>query len=136
MQSDELEQWLLSLPLQEPCEVEGERVYLNLADGGAEIGLVLLVQASAAQVADALRTAFQGALEYEAGLALAPDGGDLLLNRWLPGVEAWSDVAEALDELLSQAALVRAAMASGAGPSDAVRRDDERMRRALSGELG
>jgi hypothetical protein len=133
MQADELEQWLLSLPLQEPCEVEGERVYLSLGEGGAEIGLILLPQASAAQVADALRTGFQGALDFEAGLALAPDSGDLLLNRWLPGAEAWSDVAEALDDLLSQAFLWRSAMASGGGLNEAVRRDDARMRQALGG---
>jgi hypothetical protein len=132
MQPDQLEQWLLSLPLGEPCEIDGERVYLTQAEGGAEIGLILLPHPSQAQIAEAMRTGFQGALEFEAGLALSPEGGELLLNRWMPGAEAWSDVGEALEEILNQAALWRAAMAAGGGHSESVRRDDARMRQALN----
>lgn len=129
MQSDELEQWLLSLPLDEPCMVAGEQVYLSVGDGGAEIGLVLLQEPSQAQVLDAMRTGFQGALDHAAGLALAP-AGDLVLNRWMPGVEAWSDVADALEDLLNQGALWRAAMAPGRLEIHA---DDDRVRRSLAG---
>lgn len=131
MRPEQLEQWLLALPLGEPCDIDGERVYLNLAEGGAEMGLILLAQPAQAQIAEAMRTGFQGALEFRAGLALSPDDGALLLNRWMPGAQAWSDVAEALEELLNQAALWRAAMTTGAGRSEAVRRDDARMRQVL-----
>lgn len=136
MQSDELELWLLSLPLAEPCEIEGENVYLSLGEGGAELGVIMFPKPSQAQMADALRTGFQGALDFGAGLALSPEGGALLLNRWLPGVEAWSDAADALEELLDAAALWRAAMGAGSDHDhdEAIRRDDARMRRALDGE--
>lgn len=133
MQSDELEQWLLSLPLAEPCDIDGESVYLSLGEGGAEIGLILLPHPSQAQIAEAMRTGFQGALDFQAGLALSPEGGELILNRWMPGAEAWSDVAEALEDILNQAALWRAAMAAGGGHTEAVRRDDARMRRTFNG---
>src|SRR4051794_8392848 len=120
MQSDELEDWLLSLPLAEPCEIDGESVYLALGDGGAEIGVILFPQPSQAQIAEALRTGFQGALDFGVGMALASEGGALLLNRWLPGAEAWSDAAAALEELLDAAALWRAAMGAGTGHDEAL----------------
>lgn len=134
MQSDELEQWLLSLPLGEPVEIDGESVYLSLAGGGAELGLILLPQPSEAQVAEAMRTGFQSALDYEAGLALSADEGDLLLSRWMPDAEAWSDVGEALEDLLSQASLWRAVAAGGNEQAEDVQRDEARMRRAVIGD--
>lgn len=133
MHSEEMEQWLLSLPLGEAIDIDGEQAYLNLGEGGAEIGVILLAEPNQAQIADAMRTGFQAALEFEAGLALSPEGGELLLNRWLPGVEAWSDAAEALEDILNHASLWRALMAAGSGPGEAVLRDDARMRRALNG---
>ena len=30
MAADDLEKWLLSLPLEEPCNIDGENVYLRL----------------------------------------------------------------------------------------------------------
>jgi len=133
MQSDELEQWLLSLPLGEPVEIDGERVYLSLASEGAELGLILLPRPSEAEVAVAMRTGFQGALDYEAGLALSADDGDLLLSRWIAGAEAWSDVGDALEDLLSQASLWRAVAAGGSELTEDVQRDEARMRRAVNG---
>lgn len=135
MLSEELEQWLLSLPLDEPCEIDGENVYLKLSNGGAELGLVLIPRPTGVQIADALRTGFQGALEFDAGLALSTDSGDLILNQWLSGVEAWSDVSEALESILNQAALWRAAMAVGDGHNDAARREESRARQAFNGGL-
>lgn len=133
MQSDQLEQWLLTLPLGEPCHIDGENVYLALGEAGAELGLILLQAPNGAQIAEAMRVGFQGAREFDAGLALAPEGGDLVLNRWVPDAEAWSDVGEALEDLLNQAALWRASMAAGVVSvlRDANRREEERMRRVL-----
>lgn len=135
MLSEELEQWLLSLPLDEPCDIDGENVYLRLGDGGAELGLVLTMQPTGVQIAEALRTGFQGALEFEAGLALSTENGDLVLNRWLAGVEAWSDVSEALEGILNQAALWRAAVTVNDGHNDAARRAESRARQAVNGGL-
>jgi len=131
MAADDLEQWLLSLPLEEPCEIDGEQVYLKLGDTGAELGLILFAQPTGAQIAEAMRSGFQGALEYEAGLALGADGGELLLNRWLEGAEAWSDVAEALEGILNQAVLYRAVM-SYSEDHASLAREESRGRRELN----
>ncbi len=132
MAADDLEQWLLSLPLEEPCNIDGENVYLRLGPDGAELGVILMTNPSAAQVAEALRTGFQGALEYEAGLALAAAGDELVINRWIDDVEAWSDVGEALEGILNQAALFRAAMAHSEDHAGVARRPDTRARQELN----
>lgn len=135
MQSEELEQWLLALPLDEPCDIDGEAVYLRVRDGGAELGLILVEEPTDNQIADTMRSAFQCALDFDAGLAIDPEGGELILNRWLPGAEAWSDVAEALEGILNQAALWRAAMTTGSGRVSTASRAEERARQALNGGL-
>lgn len=132
MAAEELERWLLGLPLDELCDIDGERVYLRLGSGGAELGLLLISHPSEAQIGEAMRTGFQGALQFEAGLALAPDGGGLVLNRWLDGVEAWGDVAEALEEILNHAALCRAAMAGSGNRNEVMRRAESHVRRMLN----
>lgn len=132
MAEEELKQWLLGLPLDDACEIDGERVYLKPGDGGAELGLVLFSRPTGAQIGEAARTGFQGALEFEAGLALSGDDGALVLNRWLEGIETWSDAAEALEEILNQAALWRAAMAVSRSTNEAVRRAESQARKALN----
>ena len=132
MAEEELKQWLLGLPLDDACEIDGERVYLKPDDGGAELGLILAVRPTGAQISAAARSGFQGALEFEAGLALSGNGGALVLNRWLEGIEAWSDAAEALEDILNQAALWRDAMAASRSTSGAVRRAESHDRKALN----
>ncbi|WP_296555980.1 hypothetical protein [Pigmentiphaga sp.] len=132
MTAEELEQWLLGLPLDEAVEIDGERVYLKPGDGGAELGLVLASRPTGEQIREAARTGFQGALEFAAGLALAGDDGALVLNRWLDGVETWSDAAGELEDLLNQAALWRAAMAVSRSTNEAARRAESHARKALN----
>lgn len=60
MAAEELERWLLGLPLDELCDIDGERVYLRLGSGGAELGLLLISHPSEAQIGEAMRTGFQG----------------------------------------------------------------------------
>ena len=132
MNAEELEQWLLGLPLDDACEIDGERVYLKVGDGGAELGLVLVSRPTGAQISEAMRTGFQGALEFEAGLALSADGGALVLNRWLDGIETWLGAAEALEDILNQAALWRAAMGVSRSSNEAMRRAESHARKALN----
>lgn len=132
MAADDLEKWLLSLPLEEPCNIDGENVYLRLGPDGAELGVILMTSPSGAQMAEAMRTGFQSALEYEAGLALGAAGDELVINRWIDGVEAWSDVGEALEGILNQAALFRAAMAHHEDHAGTQRRADARVRQELN----
>jgi hypothetical protein len=110
MLSLQLEHWLDSLSLEQPVEVDGETVSLELHPDGAMLSLNLCAAATGAQLADALHTGFQSALEFDAGLALSEDGA-LVLSQWLPAASAWRDAAEALEGLLNQAAMWRAAMA-------------------------
>ncbi|WP_075257003.1 hypothetical protein [Herbaspirillum camelliae] len=134
MVSQEMEQWLQALPLGEPIDIGGESVCLLVDDDGAELVLVLLREPSQAQIAEAMRSGFQCALDFEAGLAIAEDSGALVLNRWLAQAETWVDVAEALEDILNQAGLCRVAMKpSTARPAQEANRAELRMRAALNG---
>ena len=134
MQSQQIEQWLDALPLDEPVDVDGETVLLALQPGGATLGAQLSRAATGVQLADAMRTGFQSALEFEAGLSLGDDGS-LMLTQWLPGAESWRDAGDALEGLLNQVAMWRAAMAPGAStPAAESRRDADRIRQLFSGE--
>lgn len=135
MHSQQIEQWLDALPLDELVEVDGESVLLAPQTGGAALGVHLCRAATGVQLADALRTGFQSALEFEAGLSLGDDGA-LMLTQWLPGAESWHDAGDALEGLLNQAAMWRAAMAPGAAAPAAAepRRDADRIRQLFSGE--
>jgi hypothetical protein len=133
MSTDSPEQWLKSLPLDELVNIDGESVFLRVQPEGAELGVCLIVNASDATLADALRTSFQGALEFEAGLGWEQDGQRLVLTQWLPSVGAWSDVPEALEKILNQASLWRAAMSQvEVRQEKSSRRVEERFRKLLA----
>src|SRR5450830_222915 len=124
MLSEELEQWLQGLPLGEPFDVGGESVYLQVTEDGAELGVILVPEPTDAQIIESMRSGFQFALDFEAGLAISDDSGALVLNRWLPQAETWADVAEALEDILNQAGLWRIATKPSTG------RQPEEMSRA------
>lgn len=134
MVDDSTEQWLSALPLDELVDIDGESVFLRVQPDGAELGVRLLGRATDANLADALRTSFQGALEFDAGLGWEQEGGALVLTQWLAGVASWSEVPEALENILNQASLWRAAMAPAAARRDhnhSTRRAEERFRKLL-----
>ncbi|KRB99099.1 hypothetical protein [Duganella sp. Root198D2] len=108
--SDDIARWLEDLPADAPLVLDGESACLQLASGGAELAAILLREASDAQVEEAARTGFQGARQFEAGLALRADGA-LILSQWLPQAASWLDAAPALEPLFNQLAMWRAAMA-------------------------
>lgn len=56
---------------------------------------------------DLLEAGFLSALEFDAGLALNPDGTRLILNQWIPGAQSWLDIVNELDMILQQAAALR-----------------------------
>lgn len=107
--SDDIAGWLANLAADAPLVLDGESAYLQPASGGAELGVILLREASDAQLEEAARTGFQGARQFEAGLALRADGA-LVLSQWLPQAESWQDAAPALEQLFNQLAMWRAAM--------------------------
>ncbi|TQK12972.1 hypothetical protein FB599_0379 [Herbaspirillum sp. SJZ130] len=134
MLSEDLEQWLQGLPLGEPFDIGGESVYLQVGDGGAELGVILVREPTDAQITESMRCGFQCALEFEAGLAIPDDGDALVLNRWLPDAETWADAADALENILNQAGLWRAAMKPSNGrQAEDSSRAEQRLRTALNG---
>jgi hypothetical protein len=138
--SEELNSWLAAQALDRPVAIDGETVYLRLGQYGAELGAYLWPGAVPARLQEALKQGFSSALVFDAGLALAPDGEGVLLSQWLPEARGWVDAADALERLLNQLALWRAALApSGrevrAAPAGAGR-DEQKMRRLLAGAGG
>jgi len=115
--------------------VDGESVYLKIHLGGAELGATLLRSCTQIQLRNALRIGFTSALTHDAGLAQAPDGRALLLTQWLPGVRSWPEAAGALENLLNQLALWRAALAppDAARPLPSVDRNERHLRTLLAG---
>lgn len=108
--ADHLEEWLASLPVNEPVSIDGEQAYLRVGPRGAELGVYLLRHFTPAQMEDAAHAGFQSARQFDAGLALLDDNA-LVLNQWLPDVDSWPQAIDALEEILNQAALWRALMA-------------------------
>ncbi len=135
MENNSLEQWLQELPLDEVVEIDGESVFLNVHPHGAELGVYLANSCTGRMLSDALRTGFQSALSFDAGLGVSGEGNHLTLSRWLPHAESWTDVSEALEDLLNQTAMWRAAMAySGPARDDKLNRHEARVRQLFSEE--
>lgn len=131
---DDLEQWLQALPLNQTIDIDGESVYLKVQPKGAELGILLLRNYTGIQLAEALRTGFQSALEFDAGLGVNVEEQMLVLTRWLPDLGAWPDAAEALESILNQTSMWRAALTPvEADQDDIIKRSEERIRHSLSG---
>ena len=132
---DEIEQWLLELPLDVPIDIDGESVYLKVHSDGAELGAYLVHSYSSAQLQDALKQGFQSALQFDAGLGRTPDGRSLVLTQWLPDVRYWFEAAEPLERLLNQLSMWRTALASGKvqQTNTLETRNEQRLRMLLRG---
>ena len=98
----ELVQWLAKQKLDEPVDIGGESVYLKRYADGAELGAYLIRDHSQEQLIRAMQQGFSNALEFDAGLALAPDGSSLMLTQWLPNVSGWLEAAKPLEDFLNQ----------------------------------
>lgn len=107
MQIVELERTLKTFPLDEPVSIDGESVYLRVDLDGAELGVHFLESVTDQQLQDVLQLGFQSAMEFDAGWALSSDGNTLLLTQWLPGARDWTQVSEALEQLLNQVEVLR-----------------------------
>jgi hypothetical protein len=131
----DFDQWLDRLPLNEPVEIDGDWVYLNIHPRGAELGAYLVSAHTPAQLQDAMRLGFASALTYQAGLAVTPDGNALVLTQWLPAVDSWPQAVQPLENLLNQLSLWRATLAPSETPrfSDAGDRNERRLRTLLAG---
>ncbi|SFF95798.1 hypothetical protein SAMN05518865_106283 [Duganella sp. CF458] len=131
--SDDIARWLEDLPADAPLVLDGESAYLQPASGGAELGAILLREASDAQLEEAARTGFQGARQFEAGLALRADGA-LVLSQWLPQAESWLDAAPALEQLFNQLAMWRMAAAPArARANNSPDQSEQRIRALFAG---
>jgi hypothetical protein len=129
--------WLQSLPLGSPVEIDDEVVSLDVKPAGAVLSGRLLAPYTQAQLQDALACGFRNALFHEAGLGVSPDGNELVLNRWLPNVRRWADATQELEDLLNQLAAWRAELApSGLAQSllaTVAGRNEQRLRRLFAG---
>ncbi len=115
---EQLQHWLAGSPVDTILDLYEEQVFLNLARDGAELGLVLMPQGGADQLAEVMGLGFSSALQFEAGLSCSADGKQVLLTRWLPGVRNWIAAGAALQALLEQGAAWRH-MLNQQGPSAA-----------------
>lgn len=96
------DQWLDTLPLEQPVEIDGKWVCLRLRPGGAELEGLLFSNYTQQQLEYALNQGFSSAIVFDAGLGESSDGRDLVLSQWLPGAYRWRDAAQALENLLDQ----------------------------------
>jgi hypothetical protein len=133
---DELGRWLEAQPLDEPVEVDGESVYLKVLADGAELGACLVRDYAQDQLHDAMKLGFRSATEFDAGLGVSEDGSSLMLTQWLPHATGWLDAAAALENLLNQLGMWRAALDPvkeqqwGTGSN----RNEQRLRKLFMGE--
>lgn len=130
----DLHAWLRTQPLNAPVEINGESVYLNVEVDGAELGAILLHDHAPAQLREALLQGFSSAIDFDAGLGLGAGGNSLTLTQWLPGVFSWLQAADALENLLNQLSVWRAALEPAASlPAAMTRtRTEDRLRKNLA----
>lgn len=133
--NDEILQWLQDLPLNQPVDINGQSVYLKVFDDGAELGAILIRSHTMADCIAALQMGFSSAIQYDAGLSESADGKALLLTRWLPHAKTWLDAQGPLDNLLSQVATWRAALAPSTPVKsiNAQRNNEQRLRTLFAG---
>lgn len=110
LSDSDLQAWLNAQPLDTPVEINGESVYLNVGANGAELGAILLHDYTPGQLREALLQGFSSAIDFDAGLGLSADGNSLTLTQWLPNVYSWRQAADALEHLLNQLSVWRAAL--------------------------
>jgi hypothetical protein len=132
---DETEQWLRALSLDEPAEIDGERIYLKVGQGGAELGGYLFRAYTRVQLQQALRQGFRSAMKFDAGLGVTTDGSDLVLTQWLVNASSWLDAAEPMEKLLNQLSTWRAALepAKPAVMDTAAKRHEQSLRMLFKG---
>ena len=138
MLDPDTEQWLQSLPVGSPVAIDGFEVWLKTFPVGAELGAHLLHRFSEAELQEALAQGFEGAIEFDAGFGLSPDGESLCLSQWLPGIGGWLEAAEPLEKLLDQVEMLRERIdpARKALTRDPVQeRFEQRMRKKLEGGI-
>ncbi|MEN3296544.1 MAG: hypothetical protein V7642_5797 [Burkholderiales bacterium] len=132
------EQWLRTLPVDEPSSVGGVEVWLTVSPAGAELGACLIPVCADAQLADALKQGFRSAIDFDAGFSLSPDGKSLCLTQWLSNVYGWLEAAEPLEKLLNQVDMLHAALdptRSALIRNPAIARIEQRLRMSLAGRI-
>ena len=132
------EAWLQSLPVGTPVAIDGVEVWLKTFPVGAELGAYLLHGFSEAELQDALRHGFRGAVEFDAGFGLSADGGSLCVTQWLPGVDSWIEAAESLEKLLNQVEMLRESIdpaRNALSRNPLQERVEQRMRKMLEGGI-
>jgi hypothetical protein len=104
----ETEEWLDGFALASPVAVGDIEVCLTVFPTGAILDACVFRDCTDAQLLDALRMGFRGALEFEAGYSVSRDSAALHLSQWLPGVGGWLEAAEPLERILNQVDTIRA----------------------------
>ena len=100
---------LSSFPVDTSIEIDGSTVCLQLMEGGALLVAELGTQSRPASVKSYLELGFSNALEFDAGLALDSVRQSMVLTHWLRDVSNWEGAAKALEMLLNQVDVCRAA---------------------------
>lgn len=131
---DGLQEWLQAQPLDTPVEISGESVYLKVEANGAELGAFLLHGHVQSQLREAMLQGFSSAIDFDAGLGQSADGNSLTLTQWLPGVSSWWQAADALESLLNQLSVWRAALEPAVRvPAANIRsRSEDRLRKSFA----
>lgn len=123
---------LSDLPVNALVEIDGSMVCLRLMTGGALLSAELGAETGPASVKHYLELGFSNALKFDAGLALDPARQSLVLTHWLAGATSWASAATALELLLNQVDVCRAAGKKNAqqAPIDLSRRNVEKLLRS------
>lgn len=127
---------LAELPIDQWVDIDGTIVRLDLKADGAVLSAELPVAFTNEATTRYVELGFSNALEFDAGLALDPQGQRLLLTQWLGGVTNWSDAENALELLLNQVDVCRtgyppsASVAVKVAPRESPRQREEKRLRA------
>lgn len=126
---------LSDLPVDQSVDIDGMTVHLKILAGGAVLSAELDAEFRLSSMTRYLQLGFSNALEFDAGLALDPGTQRLVLTHWLAGVTHWSGATAALESLLNQVDVCRAAGKEAPRPvikEPARQRAEQRLRAQLS----
>jgi hypothetical protein len=98
---------LSELPTSQWVDIDGMAVRLQLEVGGAVLSAELPAALTIESTMRHLELGFSNALEFNAGLAIDPEGRRLMLTQWLAGITNWPDAESALESLLNQVDVCR-----------------------------
>lgn len=101
---------LLDLPINKTVDIDGVQICLTVSGNSATLSAELPLELTVESTQRCLELGFSNALEFDAGLAIDPAQHRLVLTHWLSGASNWADAESALESLLNQVDVFRAAL--------------------------